>query len=83
MDKLKRITNTIRTNVELLVDSPADVCVESFPLGDGASIRVNVASTDLGRIIGKQGRTARALRVIVSAMGMATKQKVRLDIAEP
>ena len=82
MDKLKDITDTIRTNVQLMVDSPRDVIVECFPTDGGASIRIAVAPTDLGKIIGKQGRTARALRVLTSAMGMATKQKISLDITE-
>jgi predicted RNA-binding protein YlqC (UPF0109 family) len=82
MDKLKDIADTVRTNVQLMVNSPQDVIVECLLTEGGASIRIAVASTDLGKIIGKQGRTARALRVLTSAMGMATKQKISLDIAE-
>ena len=82
MDKLKDITDTVRTNVQLMVDSPRDVLVECFPTEGGASIRIAVASTDLGKIIGKQGRTARALRVLTGAMGMATKQRITLEITE-
>jgi predicted RNA-binding protein YlqC (UPF0109 family) len=83
MDKLKDITDTIRTNVQLMVDSPHDVIVECFSTDRGASIRIKVAQTDIGKIIGKQGRTARSLRVLASAMGMATKQRISLDIIEP
>ena len=82
MDKLKNITDTVRTNVQLMVDSPRDVIVECFATEGGASIRIAVASTDLGKIIGKQGRTARALRVLTGAMGMATKQRITLEITE-
>ena len=82
MGDLRDITDTVRMNVKLMVDSPEDVIVECLPIEGGNSIRIAVASTDLGKIIGKQGRTARALRVLTSAMGMATKQKIRLDIAE-
>jgi len=82
MDKLKDITDTIRTNVQLMVDSPQDVIVDCFPTERGASIRIEVAPTDLGKLIGKQGRTARALRVLTGAMGMATKQRISLDIME-
>ncbi len=82
MDKLKDITDTVRSNVQLMVDNPREVMVECKHSGDGASIRIAVASTDLGKIIGKQGRNARALRVLTSAMGMATKQKISLTIDE-
>jgi predicted RNA-binding protein YlqC (UPF0109 family) len=82
MDALREITDTVRSNVQLMVDNPKDVIVECFPVEGGASIRIAVASIDLGKIIGKQGRHARALRVIAAAMGMATKQKISLNIDE-
>lgn len=80
MNKLIDITDAVRSNVQLMVDSPRDVIVECLPAEGGASIRIVVASADLGKIIGRQGRHARALRVIASAMGMATKQKITLSI---
>jgi hypothetical protein len=80
MDKLKDITDIVRTNVQLMVDSPEDVIVNCRPVEGGASLHIEVASTDLGKIIGKQGRTARALRVVVGAMGMASQQRISLDI---
>jgi predicted RNA-binding protein YlqC (UPF0109 family) len=82
MDKLKDITDIVRTNVQLMVDSPEDVIVNCRPVEGGASLCIEVASTDLGKIIGKQGRTARALRVLVGAMGMASEQRISLDISE-
>jgi predicted RNA-binding protein YlqC (UPF0109 family) len=82
MDKLKDIADAVRTNVQLMVDSPREVVVEYFCTEGGASIRIEVASTDLGKIIGKQGRHARALRVLANAMGMAAKQKISLNIDE-
>jgi predicted RNA-binding protein YlqC (UPF0109 family) len=82
MDRLRDITDAVRTNVQLMVDCPEEVMVECLPAEGGASIRIAVASTDLGKIIGKQGRHARALRVLASAMGMAAKQKISLNIDE-
>ena len=82
MDKLKDITDTIRTNVQLMVDSPHDVIVECFSTDRGASIRIKVAQTDIGKIIGKQGRTARSLRIILSAIGMKVRRRYSLDIVE-
>lgn len=82
MDPLRDITDAVRATVRLLVDSPNDVSVECSMIEGGASLRITVGSTDLGKIIGKQGRTARALRVLASAMGMAAKQHISLDIQE-
>lgn len=82
MDKLKDITDIVRTNVQLMVDNPEDVIVNCRPVEGGASLSIEVASTDLGKIIGKQGRTARALRVLVGAMGMASQQRISLDICQ-
>jgi uncharacterized protein len=82
MDPLRDITDAVRTSLKLMVDSPENVIVECSPLEDGASLRITVASADLGKIIGKQGRTARSLRVLASAMGMAAKLRISLDIQD-
>jgi predicted RNA-binding protein YlqC (UPF0109 family) len=82
MNSLDDITEAIRSNVRLMVDHPEYVTVECLPLEGSASLRITVDSADLGKIIGKQGRTARSLRVIASAMGMASKLRVTLDIQE-
>jgi predicted RNA-binding protein YlqC (UPF0109 family) len=82
MDRLKDITDTVKTNVKLMVDHPEDVIVKCSPLGGGVSILIAVASTDLGQIIGKHGRNARALRVLARAMGMAANESISVDIRE-
>lgn len=82
MDKLNDITDMVKANVKLMVDLPEYVIVKCLPIEGGASIQVAVATADLGKIIGRQGRTARALRVLVTAMGMTAKLKITLDIRE-
>jgi predicted RNA-binding protein YlqC (UPF0109 family) len=82
MDPLRDITDAVRTILKLMVDSPENVIVACGPLEDGASLRITVASADLGKIIGKQGRTARSLRVLASAMGMTAKLRISLDIQD-
>jgi predicted RNA-binding protein YlqC (UPF0109 family) len=82
MDRLKNITDAVRSNVQLMVDSPEQVFVECLVTEGGASIWIAVASADIGKIIGKQGRHARALRVLTSAMGMAAKLTISLTINE-
>jgi predicted RNA-binding protein YlqC (UPF0109 family) len=65
-----------------LVDSPDSVLVEAFKDGDGTLIRLRVDATDVGKVIGKQGRTARSLRTILSAASMKMKHRFALDIIE-
>ncbi|MGE5199288.1 MAG: KH domain-containing protein [Rhodospirillaceae bacterium] len=55
------------TVVRALVDRPAAVRVTESPTRDGAVIEVAVAGDDLGRVIGRQGRTATAIRTLVIA----------------
>jgi predicted RNA-binding protein YlqC (UPF0109 family) len=65
-----------------LVDSPESVSVEAFKDGDGTLLRLRVGPTDVGKVIGKQGRTARSLRTILSAASMKMKHRFTLDIVE-
>ena len=65
-----------------LVDSPDDVSV--LPSGDSEYVKLEleVAEDDLGRVIGRSGRTARALRTILSAAADKNGQRCSLDIVE-
>jgi predicted RNA-binding protein YlqC (UPF0109 family) len=82
MEQSKDIADAVKTIIKLMVDYPDSVLVECVPMSEGSSLRVTVNSADIGKVIGKQGRTARSLRVIVTAMGMASKQRISLDIQE-
>lgn len=82
MDQSKDIAEAVTTLIKLMVDRPENVTVECIPVDGGASLRISVDPLDVGKIIGRQGRTARSLRVLVAAMGMATKQRIGLDIKE-
>jgi predicted RNA-binding protein YlqC (UPF0109 family) len=61
-----------------LVDSPDDVVVTG---GEGV-LTLKVAPADLGKVIGKQGRTARSIRTILGAAGMKQNRRITLDIVE-
>jgi predicted RNA-binding protein YlqC (UPF0109 family) len=65
-----------------LVDSPEEVSVVAS--GDSAFLKLEleVAEDDLGRVIGRSGRTARALRTILSAAADRNGQRCSLDIVE-
>jgi hypothetical protein len=65
-----------------LVDDPEQVQVEVAESGGTTTLRLKVAQTDLGRVIGKQGRTARAVRTLLHAAASRTKQRVVLEILE-
>ena len=68
--------------VQQLVSHPEAVEVEETQ-GDIASmIELRVAKVDLGRVIGKQGRTAKSLRTIIQAIASRTNHKVVLEIVE-
>jgi len=65
-----------------LVDFPESVSVEAFDEADSTVIRLRVAPGDIGKVIGKQGRTARSLRTILAAASMKLKHRFALDIVE-
>jgi predicted RNA-binding protein YlqC (UPF0109 family) len=66
--------------VRALVDSPDAVEINQVEGERTSVIEVKVASEDLGKIIGKQGRIANALRTIVKAAAMKDNKKVTLEI---
>src|ERR1700677_4655507 len=72
----------IRVIACALVDSPESVVVEALEDGDGTLLRLRVAPTDVGKVIGKQGRTARSMRTILSAVSMKLRHRYTLDILE-
>jgi predicted RNA-binding protein YlqC (UPF0109 family) len=65
-----------------LVDQPEAVEVESRETEGILALRLKVATADLGKIIGRQGRTARSIRVILGAAALKRNQRCTLDIAE-
>ncbi|MBU1566004.1 MAG: KH domain-containing protein [Proteobacteria bacterium] len=65
-----------------LVDQPDAVKVASKVDEDTITIELGVAPEDLGKVIGKQGRTARALRSLLSAAAAKDDQRCRLEIVE-
>ncbi len=68
----------VRYIISELVDNKDVVKVEV----DGDTVRVSVAKDDMGKIIGKQGRTAKAIRTVVKAAGAKEGKKYSVDIIE-
>lgn len=79
-------TGDMRGLVELitkaLVDKPDEVQVSCVASGHGASVVLRVAPGDLGKVIGKQGRTARAIRAVLGAAGEKLNKRFTLEILE-
>ena len=65
-----------------LVDKPEEVAVTEVDGEQTAVIELKVAKDDLGKVIGKQGRTARALRTILSAASTKIRKRSVLEILE-
>ncbi len=65
-----------------LVDKPEDVAVSEIDGEKTTVYELRVASTDLGKVIGKQGKTARAMRTILSASGTKIGKRCVLEILE-
>jgi predicted RNA-binding protein YlqC (UPF0109 family) len=68
---------------QLLVDEPAKVEVEQFEEDDGTLVlELSVADDDYGKVIGRGGRTAQALRTIIKAAAVKDNRRVLVDIVE-
>jgi uncharacterized protein len=65
-----------------LVDDPDAVRVEEEERDDATVLRLHVAKDDVGKVIGRQGRIARALRAIVRAGGARQRRRLILEIAD-
>lgn len=76
------ISRLLEEITKALVDAPGEVHVELLDGAEAITLRVHVAEPDVGKLIGKQGRTARSLRTILSTTSMKYKRRYVLDIAE-
>lgn len=63
-----------------IVDHPDEVRVDRVAQGRGEVLEVRVHPDDLGRVIGRSGRTAKALRTVVAAL--AGGQRIRVDVVD-
>ena len=73
---------TVELIVKALVDDQEAVDVRQVDRNGSTLIEIRVAQEDMGKVIGKQGRTVRALRSLVHAVGYKTDRRFVLDIIE-
>ena len=72
----------IKEIAQALVDNPEQVEVSEVEGNQTSVLELKVAKEDLGKVIGKQGRTARAMRTILSAASAKIKKRAVLEIIE-
>jgi len=76
----------MRTLVEeiakALVDEPQQVEVKAVDQGETTVLELKVAGDDVGKVIGKQGRTARSIRTLLAAASMKYRKRFTLEILE-
>jgi uncharacterized protein len=76
------VAELVREIAQALVDEPAAVEVQSVAREENTVLRLRVAPQDVGKVIGKQGRTARSVRTILGAVSMKLHHRYTLDILE-
>jgi len=76
------VDELVREIARALVDEPEAVDVQSVQRDENTILRLRVAPGDVGKVIGKQGRTARSVRTILGAVSMKLHHRYTLDILE-
>ena len=79
--KVTEICDSMLAVVHLMVEQPQEATITAEQLTpNAATIKLRIAKTDAGKVIGKSGRTARSLRVLLDAVGMAAGVRITLNI---
>lgn len=76
------VEELVREIARALVDEPTAVEVDALERDENTVLRLRVAPQDVGKVIGKQGRTARSVRTILGAVSMKLHHRYTLDILE-
>ena len=81
-DKAPALRELVLYLARALVEHPDEVAVEEVDEPDATVFELKVAESDLGRVIGRQGRTAKALRTVLSAASAKMQRRAILEILE-
>ena len=76
------VAELVREMVQAMVDEPKAVDVRSVKRDENTVLKLRVAPEDVGKVIGKQGRTARSVRTILGAVSIKLHHRYTLDILE-
>jgi predicted RNA-binding protein YlqC (UPF0109 family) len=74
------MVDLVRFIAQSLVDQPDQVDVQAVESDDGVVIELRVAPDDMGKVIGKQGRIAKAIRTVVKAAAIKENKRVSVEI---
>jgi predicted RNA-binding protein YlqC (UPF0109 family) len=76
------MTELVEFLAKSLVDHPDEVRIRTRERDQQTVVELEVAPDDLGKVIGRQGRTARAIRTILAAAGQRSRRRYTLDILD-
>ena len=79
---MEQIKDLVLTIARALVDDPDQVKVNVIEGGSSSVIELFVAKSDLGKVIGKQGRNANSIRIILNSVAGKTHRRVNLEIMD-
>ena len=74
------MTNLVEFIAKSLVENPEKVVVTEMPADGERVIRLQVAGSDMGKVIGKQGRIAKAIRTVVKVASVKDNQSINVEI---
>lgn len=83
MSEVHQDQQFLETLIKMLVDNPADVKIDRKVDEMGVLLTLDVSPIDMGKIIGRQGNTAKAIRTLLRVVGMKNNARVNLKINEP
>ena len=74
--------NVLENIAKALVEQPEQVSVTEIEEGDSVTLELRVADSDMGKVIGKQGKIAKAIRTVVKAAASLENKHVSVDIVQ-
>ncbi len=77
------VVDLVELIAKALVDKPEEVEVSSIEAGRTQTVELSVADSDLGKVIGRKGRTAKSICTLLGAAGAKMDRRLQLEILEP
>ncbi len=81
-DKVRELEHFVDYVVRALVDYPDEVSVTSSDNENGTVIRISCRKEDIGKVVGKRGKTIMAIRSLVSGAGGRLQQRISVEVAD-
>lgn len=81
-DKVRDLEHFVDYVVRALVDFPEEVNVVTEPGGEGTVIRINCRKEDIGKVVGKRGKTIMAIRSLVSGAAGRLQQRISVEVSD-